>query len=158
MFVIQKPDMRMRWTQHFLLQSAGVSQWQSLAPSVPPAGPPPCGFHQTGGCVCFGRHESTKRGGPSFYPCFDPSIERTQAWPSLSVPPACACLDGWPDGWDWGLASPALCTWHSSRMSLLTRQQIGFECTWWLSPASPDWSPFSLSFNQPKTAPASPCF
>ncbi|KAK5879957.1 hypothetical protein CesoFtcFv8_023030 [Champsocephalus esox] len=68
----------------------GDTQWQSPPPSVPLGS-----FQRAGGCVCFGRHESTKSGGPSLYPCFDPSIERTQAWRSLCVPPACACLDGW---------------------------------------------------------------
>lgn len=41
-----------------------VLQWLSPWPSVPQGGPPPQGFHQKGGYVCFRRHKSTKRGAP----------------------------------------------------------------------------------------------
>ncbi|CAB1420668.1 unnamed protein product [Pleuronectes platessa] len=47
-----------------------------------------------------GRHESTKRGGPSFHSCFDPSIERTQA----CMPPA--RMAGLRLVRGWGLAEP----------------------------------------------------
>lgn len=139
---------QMCWKASLALRGSGLSQWQSSAPSV--LGPDHlCSFQRAGGCVCFRRHKSTKRWGPSFYPCLDPSFERTQAWPSQCPPPA-LCLPGWLV---WQPASSAACTRLSSRKSLLTRQQIGLECTWWLSPTSPHCSP-----NQSKTIPVSPSF
>lgn len=67
-----------------IVQRTGVSQWQSPAPSVPQAGPPPLCLHQTGGCVCFRRRERLPpppRPPPSFNPSprFDPSFKRNQS-------------------------------------------------------------------------------
>lgn len=97
-----------------------------------------------------------KEGGPFFDSRFDPSIERTQPWPSICIPWLLpASIVGQPNLG----ASRAVCPAHGTRSirSLLMRQQIGFEYTWWLSPTSLCWSS-SLFFNQPKTIPVSPCF
>lgn len=89
-------------------------------------------------------------GGPSFYPRFDPFIERIQAWPSLSAsPPACACLDGW----NRGASEPV-----ALHMALQQNEPID-EATDWLwvylmviPHFPPSWlvpsSPLSLSTNQ----------
>lgn len=93
------------------------------------AGPPPCDFHRTGGCVCFGRHESTKRGRGGAHlsiPALIPSLRGSRRGLLSRRPPR--LVPAWMAETG-GLASPSLCTWHSSRMSPLTRQQIGFECT-----------------------------
>lgn len=130
----------MCWRRHFLLQSAGVSQCQAHVPSVPPGGP--SSFQWTGGCVCFGRHGSTKRGGLSFYPCFDPSIERTQAWPSLSVPPAwMAGLMAETGGYSEPATPAEWAYWRGNRLAL--RVPDGDPP---LLPAGP---PFSPSLFQP---------
>lgn len=95
-----------------------------------------------GEAFVLGDTRAQREGGPSFYPCFDPPPPSRGASHGFSV--SLTTEAG-------GRVSPVLCTWHSSRMSLLTRQQIDFECTWWLSPFSPRWSPPALSLCQTMT-------
>lgn len=88
----------------------------SPSPSVPQGGPPPQGFHQKGGCVCFRRHKSTKRGGPFLNPRFDPF---PRGEPVTGFCLRCRLR----------LRVSGAAALHPSRMSPLTRRQIGIECT-----------------------------
>lgn len=105
---------------------------------------PQWSFQQTHGMVrLFWEPREHKEQGPTLYPCFDPSIQ----WSPMLYPhPLCPSLrlPGWLVCW------VVPCTWHSSRRSLLTKEQIGVECTWWPYPNSSNLRPlpffsFSLS-------------
>lgn len=135
------------YNNSFLLHSAGVSQWQSSTPSVPVAESPPCNFHWTLGCVCFGRHMSTKRGAHPYIPSLIPPLNRHRRGP---LPASPRLVPAWLAGLT---ANRAQCPthgtpaewayWRGNRLALSVPD--GYPA---LLPAGPPPPPLSLSTNQ----------